>query len=60
MTDQAQALEMARCTYANLNNMVRIMPILKAHPLLPLVKRQLRECIGQLGDDTFCDIEDAL
>lgn len=59
MTDETQALEMARCTYINLNNMVKMMPIMKTHPLLPMVKRQLQECIKELGGGDFCQIEDS-
>ncbi len=58
MTDEAQALEMARCSYINLNNMVEMMPTLKMHPLLPLVKRQMQECIKALGDEDFCELHD--
>lgn len=43
-----QALEMARCVEINIDNMVRMMPALAAHPLLPIVKKQLRECIEAL------------
>ena len=52
------ALEQARCAYVNLNNMVKMMPILKEHPLLPMVKRQLQDCIESLGGGAFCEVED--
>lgn len=43
-----QALEMARCVDINIDNMIRMMPVLAAHPLLPVVKFQIRECIEAL------------
>jgi hypothetical protein len=52
------ALEAARCAYVNLNNMVRMMPALSRHPLLPVVKEQMRTAIAELGDKTFCAWED--
>lgn len=61
MSDQKaklDALEQARCAYANLNNMVEMMPLLAAHPLLGVVKMQLRGVIETLGDLNFCNIED--
>jgi hypothetical protein len=44
----SDALEMAHCVEINLENMVTIMPTLKIHPLLPIVKLQIRECIEAL------------
>ena len=52
------ALEQARCAYVNLNNMIKMMPVLKGHPLLPIVKAQLQDCIKSLGDEEFCKFED--
>lgn len=63
MSDQKaklDALEQARCAYANLHNMVRMMPLLSGHPLLGVVKIQLRGVIETLGDTRFCDIEDRM
>ena len=40
-----KALESARCAYINLNNMTSIMPAMKQHPLLPMVKAQLCDAI---------------
>lgn len=44
-------LEMARCVEINIENMVTIMPVLKMHPLLPIVQLQIKECIEALGTD---------
>lgn len=52
------ALEPAQCAYVNLNNMVKMMPMLGRHPLLPMVKAQLRAAIEHLGGKEFCDMED--
>lgn len=46
--DISTALEMARCAEINLENMVKIMPVLASHPLLPMVKMQIGECIKEL------------
>jgi len=43
-----EALEMARCALINLENMVTIMPVLKLHPLLPVVQMQITETIRLL------------
>jgi hypothetical protein len=56
----SEALEAARCAYANLHNMVRMTPMLERHPLLGMVKLQLRTAIEKLGDTTFCEMEDSL
>lgn len=58
MSENTEALESARCAYVNLNNMVKMMPAMLRHPLLAVVKLQLREAIEKLGDSTFCDRED--
>ena len=54
------ALEQARCAYANLHNLVRMLPLIAGHPLLGVVKIQLRGVIETLGDTRFCDIEDRI
>lgn len=41
-------LEMAHCVEINIENMVRVMPILERHPLLPIVRFQIKECIEAL------------
>ena len=46
-----KALEAARCAEINLNNMVTMMPALGAHPLLPLVKDQIANCIKELKEE---------
>jgi hypothetical protein len=43
-----KALESARCAEINLQNMVKMMPALKQHPLLFLVEAQLKSCIEEL------------
>jgi hypothetical protein len=43
-----QALEMARCTEINIQNMVDMMPSLKLHPLLGIVQLQIKDCIELL------------
>lgn len=43
-----QALEMARCTEVNLENTVKMMPLMSHHPLLPIVKLQIRQTIEEL------------
>lgn len=48
-----KALEMAECVKINLENMVKMMPALKMHPLLPLVQDQLAECIKLLDEDGY-------
>lgn len=55
---ESPGLESVRCAYINLNNMVKMMPVLGRHPLLPMVKMQLRTTIEALGDKEFCDMED--
>ncbi len=49
--DTNQALEMARCVKANLENMVKMMPVLASHPLLPIVNIQIDKCIAALDDE---------
>jgi len=46
--DIEHALEEARCALINLNNMVKMMPTLKVHPLLPIVKVQIKGVIESL------------
>jgi len=61
MPDMAQGLELARCAYINLKNMERMMPTLSLHPLLPMVRAQVRGSIEALDPETgreFCDRED--
>ena len=56
-----KALESARCAYINLNNMTSMMPTMKQHPLLPMVKAQLCDAIiilDPVSGQSFCDIED--
>ncbi len=43
-----KALEMARCTQINIDNMEKMMPALRAHPLLDIVKAQIKDCIVEL------------
>jgi len=43
-----QGLEMARCVEINIDNMVKMMPILAKHPLLEVVKVQIKDCIKEL------------
>jgi hypothetical protein len=57
--DTEQALESARCAYINLNNMVKLMPALRSHPLLPMVKMQLGDAIKALGDTGFVADEES-
>ncbi len=45
-----QGLEMARCVEINLENMVKMMPTLKLHPLLEIVKTQIKDCIKELEE----------
>jgi len=44
----ATATEMARCAKINIENMVKMMPILATHPLLPIVRIQIDECVEEL------------
>ena len=44
------ALEAARNAGINLENMVKMMPALATHPLLPLVRAQIAECIKLLEE----------
>jgi len=49
----AKALESARCVEINIENMVKMMPLLKMHPqllqhLLPIVKAQIKDVIREL------------
>ncbi len=46
--EKTSALELAECAKINLQNMVKMMPVLKAHPLLPLVEEQIQRCIDEL------------
>ena len=48
--DISKALEMARCAEINIENVEKMMPILKAHPLLPIVKLQIKEVIKNLEE----------
>jgi len=41
---------MAECAKINLENMVKMMPLMAAHPLLPIVKLQIDECIKELKE----------
>jgi hypothetical protein len=55
------ALEFMRCAYVSLNNMVKMMPVLSRHPLLPIMRGQLRSAIEALdpeGGAMFCNRED--
>lgn len=49
--NRLKALEMAHCAEINLQNMVKMMPILKQHPLLFIVEDQIKECIKELELD---------
>ena len=51
MPNIEQALEMAHSARINLDNMVKMMPVLGQHPLLPLVEAQLDECIKELSEE---------
>jgi hypothetical protein len=42
------ALESAECAKINLENMVKMMPTLALHPLLPVVRIQIDECVKAL------------
>lgn len=44
----AEALEMVECARINLVNMVKMMPALAHHPLLPLVTMQLDDAVEAL------------
>lgn len=48
-----EALEAARCAEINVDNVVRIIPALKNHPMVELVKMQIRQVISLLdgGND---------
>ena len=48
---EIDALEAARNAEINLNNMVKMMPVLSQHPLLPLVKEQIQTCIKELEEE---------
>jgi hypothetical protein len=48
---KTSALELAECAKINLQNMVKMMPVLRQHPLLPMVEAQLQECIDELEKD---------
>ena len=43
-----ELLESAQCVKINLDNMVKMMPALRQHPLLPLVQDQAQECITKI------------
>ena len=47
-----QGLEMARCVEINIDNMVKIMPILKTYPLLEIIKYQIKDCIKELEEES--------
>ena len=46
--DKERVLELARCVEINIGNMVDMMPILQTHPLLGIVKLQIKGCIEEL------------
>ncbi len=48
---KTSALELAECAKINLQNMVKMMPVLRQHPLLPMVESQLQGCIDELEKD---------
>jgi len=43
-----KALELARCVEINIGNMIDMMPMLQTHPLLGIVKLQIKDCIEEL------------
>ena len=45
------AWELVKSAEINLENMVKLMPALGQHPLLPLVKAQLAEALKAIEDD---------
>lgn len=45
------ALNLAECAKVNLENMVKMMPVLATHPLLPVVRLQIDEVIKALEDE---------
>lgn len=47
-----EALEMARCAEINVDNIVRIFPVLINHPMIEIVKMQIRQVISFLDEDT--------
>lgn len=47
-----QGLEMARCVEINIENMVKVMPILISHPLLGVIKSQIKDCIKELEEES--------
>lgn len=47
--DVATAVEQAHCALINLDNMVRMMPALKMHPLLHITREQLESAVRALG-----------
>jgi len=49
--NKEKALELARCTEINIQNMVNMMPTLKMHPLLDIVQMQIKACIEELEKD---------
>jgi hypothetical protein len=42
------ALEQAQCAEANLENMVAMMPVLARHPLLPILRLQIKDTVETL------------
>lgn len=59
---RAEALEQARCAYINLHNLVKMAPLIKGHPMVLLVRIQIRATIEALASEDgkrFCDHEDA-
>ena len=62
MTDEATALEQARCAYVNLNNLVKMVYLIENHPMVFMVRLQIRGTIEALDGEAgkwFCDQEDA-
>ena len=43
-------IELAECVKINLANMVKMMPALKSHPLLPVGEEQIKSLIEALED----------
>jgi hypothetical protein len=49
--DIPKALEMAQCAEINVDNMAKMIPGVKEHPLYMLIKMQIYECIINLEDE---------
>ena len=58
MPDLEQGLELVRCAWVNLDNIERMMPAFRLHPLLPLFRHQLKAAIEALDPEGAADFFD--